>query len=142
VSLSSELIWQDDAACAGEPLRYFFPPKGVVGTRALIICSGCSVRLPCLAFALTHGHGPEAVIGVWGGTTQLERRKIPKLCASCRNRLTADVRARYYTEATPAHRWLCERCAEISRNTRRPDGLAAEQRARQARERWGMTWDR
>jgi WhiB family transcriptional regulator, redox-sensing transcriptional regulator len=135
--------WADAAACAGEPMRIFFPGKGEIadGRKAFAICEGCPVRVECLAYALTAGHGPERATGIWGGTSERGRLRLQKNCAACRAHLTPLVRARYYIEATPAHRWLCERCAEISRNTRRPDGLAAEQRARQARERWGMTWD-
>jgi WhiB family redox-sensing transcriptional regulator len=138
--LVDELAWMGDAACAGEPLRYWFPERGEFNTRAMVICVGCPVRVECLTYALTHGHGPEAVIGVWGGTSQGERRRIPKSCAACQARLPAGVRARHQVALTPAHLWLCERCAEISRNTRRPDGPAAVQRARQAHERWGLTW--
>jgi WhiB family redox-sensing transcriptional regulator len=141
VALTDELAWQADAACVGEPLRHFFPARGEMSTRALVICAGCPVRIPCLTYALTHGHGPEAATGIWGGTSERERRKIPKRCAACQARLPAGLRARHQVALTPAHLWLCESCAEIARNTRRPDGPAAVQRARQGHERWGsVSW--
>jgi WhiB family redox-sensing transcriptional regulator len=36
------------------------------------ICADCTVQSPCLEVALTH----PALMGVWGGTTDAERRKI------------------------------------------------------------------
>ena len=40
--------------------------------RAKQVCAGCAVRVPCLEWALASGQDA----GVWGGTTEDERRVI------------------------------------------------------------------
>lgn len=59
----------------------FFPGKGTSGShyeRARQVCAACTVRAECLAYRLvtTSGHSDE---GIWGGTTDLERRSIARL---------------------------------------------------------------
>jgi WhiB family redox-sensing transcriptional regulator len=51
----------------------FFPEKGGAVTEARRICAGCEVRPECLAWALAQ---PEQLAGVWGGTTERERRTL------------------------------------------------------------------
>lgn len=63
--------WHRDAACAGEDPERFFSAEPVDVAFALSICAGCPVREPCLRLALVE---PE-VFGVWGGTTETERRR-------------------------------------------------------------------
>lgn len=67
--------WQLKAACRapGTP-DVFFPGRGeYVETReAKRICSGCPVRLECLQFALEKG----IRFGIWGGVTELGRRRL------------------------------------------------------------------
>ncbi len=70
--------WMADAACAEHLDVDFVPtpprpgrPASAAEEAALAICRGCSVREECLAFALD---GREA--GVWGGTTERERRQM------------------------------------------------------------------
>jgi WhiB family transcriptional regulator, redox-sensing transcriptional regulator len=69
--------WRDRAACLGMDTELFFP----VGTggaavaqvsRAKQVCALCLVRIPCLAWALANGEDG----GVWGGTTEDERRAL------------------------------------------------------------------
>jgi len=66
--------WHDNAACKGSEPDVFFPPKGHWGTadEAKGICAGCSVNVECGEYALS----PEIKFGVWGGTTEKERRRI------------------------------------------------------------------
>jgi len=40
---------------------------------AIAVCTGCSFREPCAAYALTHD-----VNGVWGGTTEPTRREVQR----------------------------------------------------------------
>jgi WhiB family redox-sensing transcriptional regulator len=67
-----DLGWQDNAACLGMDLDWFFP-LGNQGAHpeAQAACRACPVRAECLAFALTqperHGH--------WGGMSAEERDK-------------------------------------------------------------------
>jgi WhiB family redox-sensing transcriptional regulator len=69
--------WRDDAACRDTDPDLFFP----VGTTGLAVdqiasakavCASCPVRTECLDFALFTNQDS----GVWGGTSEDERRKI------------------------------------------------------------------
>ena len=76
--LEPELTWQRDAACRGlgveESQAIFFPAPGESISAARALCEGCPVSGQCLDFALTHG-----CTGVWGGTSDHERRRIRRL---------------------------------------------------------------
>lgn len=52
----------------------FFPSDGVGVDRARKICATCPVREACLDYALEH----RIDHGVWGGTSERERRRILK----------------------------------------------------------------
>jgi WhiB family redox-sensing transcriptional regulator len=62
--------WHQEAACAGQTDLFFV--KGTPPTRTRQICGGCPVREECLAYALAD---PE-LVGLWGGTTERERREL------------------------------------------------------------------
>lgn len=66
--------WMKRAACLHEDPALFFPRAGMWPTEAREICAGCPVRETCLEYALSfsgnHDHG------VWGGTTERERRRM------------------------------------------------------------------
>ena len=75
--------WQDRAACRGpEQSRTFFPPttlerrdeKDERESRAKAICATCSVRKPCLEYAvrINEQHG------IWGGLNENERKVLIK----------------------------------------------------------------
>lgn len=61
--------------CATTDPDIFFPEKGVKGQSIYIInaarkiCGACPYKKPCLAWAVEKNE-----IGIWGGTTQKERR--------------------------------------------------------------------
>ena len=67
--------WRTSAACRTADPELFFPvsslgPAQADIARAKAVCSSCEVRRQCLQFALaTH-----QIYGVWGGTTEEERR--------------------------------------------------------------------
>lgn len=63
--------WQDRAACRGLDVELFFPERGDDGAGAIAICARCDVREECLAFSMQIG----AREGVWGGTSERERRR-------------------------------------------------------------------
>jgi WhiB family transcriptional regulator, redox-sensing transcriptional regulator len=77
---TTENLWQDKAACRGPQSSVFFPPshferkdeKELRETRAKEICDQCSVRQPCLEFALRirEPHG------IWGGLNEVERKQL------------------------------------------------------------------
>jgi WhiB family redox-sensing transcriptional regulator len=77
---SADKAWRLLAACRDSPAALFLPPKvrepaairSVRESAAKDICSQCRVRDECLAYAL---RVPEP-FGVWGGLTELERRRL------------------------------------------------------------------
>ncbi|MEJ5255434.1 MAG: WhiB family transcriptional regulator [Acidimicrobiales bacterium] len=60
--------------CRFEPPATFFPSDGVGVERAKQICASCPVKGPCLEYALEH----RIDHGVWGGTSERQRRRILK----------------------------------------------------------------
>ena len=66
--------WHLRGACRGLDLSVFYPDPDSDAdvARALEVCSGCSVRDACLDHAVTH----REMAGIWGGTTEGERRRI------------------------------------------------------------------
>ena len=49
----------------------FFPEGGPVPLEIQVCCTLCPVQRPCLAFALEHHE-----VGIWGGTSDLERKRL------------------------------------------------------------------
>ena len=78
--------WQRHAACKGPKAELFFPPpaperkeeRAARERDAKAICASCAVAPECLQYALKirEAHG------IWGGTTELERRSISERAAS------------------------------------------------------------
>ncbi|HSL59621.1 MAG TPA: WhiB family transcriptional regulator [Acidimicrobiales bacterium] len=76
----SDDAWQVRAACRGPQAAVFFPPpqferkddKLEREGRAKAICASCSVRQPCLEYALAirEPHG------IWGGLNEAERKQV------------------------------------------------------------------
>ena len=64
--------WTTDALCAQVDPALFYPEAGEPNRDAKRICAGCEVRAECLAYALAHRER----FGVWGGTTERERRRL------------------------------------------------------------------
>lgn len=69
--------WHLDAACRGADHELFFPGKGesVTSHRARAICARCPVQVECLTWAVENKEPG----GIWGGTTERDRRKIRSL---------------------------------------------------------------
>jgi WhiB family redox-sensing transcriptional regulator len=75
--MDDESLWRDSAACRGADPELFFPltesGQSLVQIRqAKQICRVCQVQRPCLTWALQHAMGE----GIWGGSTETERRAI------------------------------------------------------------------
>ena len=66
--------WMADGNCRNYAPSVFFPSDGVGVDRARKICKTCTVSETCLEFALEH----RIDHGVWGGTSERERRRILK----------------------------------------------------------------
>lgn len=70
--MASNQQWQDLAACRDIAVELFFPPAEQESDIAKAVCSNCTVREPCLDFALAEGER----FGIWGGLTSQERRSV------------------------------------------------------------------
>ncbi|MFC7816576.1 MULTISPECIES: WhiB family transcriptional regulator [unclassified Streptomyces] len=71
--------WREHAACRTEDPDLFFPigttgPAALQTEQAKAVCRTCPVREQCLRWALDTGQS----IGVWGGTSELERRALKR----------------------------------------------------------------
>lgn len=70
--------WIRYANCQGVDPELFYPERGpgcVADVEAAkAVCAGCVVRGACLDYAITTGER----LGVWGGCTERERRRIGK----------------------------------------------------------------
>jgi WhiB family redox-sensing transcriptional regulator len=64
--------WRQEALCAEANPDAFFPDKHESAKTAKQICAACTVREQCLDYAITNGEG----VGVWGGLSASERRRI------------------------------------------------------------------
>lgn len=64
--------WTDRSACQDHDPSLFFPAPGGNERQALAICETCEVTQECLAHALEAGEK----FGIWGGTTQRQRRRL------------------------------------------------------------------
>lgn len=79
--------WRARAACRDSDPDLFFP-VGTTGVAveeieaAKAVCMGCPVREECLQYALEANQDT----GVWGGTSEEERRKLRRLWLTGRRR--------------------------------------------------------
>lgn len=67
--------WRDRARCIGMDFDLFFPARGASTFEAKAVCEGCAVRAECLEFALE----TDQKFGIWGGTSERERRRMRRL---------------------------------------------------------------
>ena len=75
-ALAERRDWWRSAACQEADPELFFPvasqgPGADEIARAKAVCAGCQVRRECLQYALA----TRQLYGVWGGTTEDERRR-------------------------------------------------------------------
>jgi WhiB family redox-sensing transcriptional regulator len=68
--------WRVRAACAGYPNKLFFPTEGSTDEAAIekakSICAVCAVADECLTYSLETNQRS----GIWGGTTEKERKSL------------------------------------------------------------------
>jgi WhiB family redox-sensing transcriptional regulator len=62
--------WRLAAACRGLDPKLFFPERGEDASTAKAVCARCPVRAECLA------DGFAEKSGIWGGTSERERRQL------------------------------------------------------------------
>jgi WhiB family redox-sensing transcriptional regulator len=72
VPVVDERPWAVFSACREADPSLFFASTRDDERAALVVCSTCSVKGECLEFALESRER----FGVWGGTTERERRKL------------------------------------------------------------------
>jgi WhiB family redox-sensing transcriptional regulator len=66
--------WMARGKCKDQPPDQFFPSDGVGVEVARRICADCPVKSPCLEYAMAN----HIDHGVWGGTSERERRRIAR----------------------------------------------------------------
>lgn len=64
--------WQRYGACRGSSIEAFIPNRGGSFGPARELCQRCSVRHECFDYAMAD----DELVGMWGGTTERERRKL------------------------------------------------------------------
>lgn len=64
--------WLDAAACKDMDSEVFFPGRGMDLQPAKQVCKRCPIKELCLEYALRN----EEKFGVWGGTSERERRAM------------------------------------------------------------------
>lgn len=64
--------WRKRAACRGLDPAIFYPVDDEDAAEAKAVCGRCPVREPCLEHALV----ARELLGVWGGLTERERRRL------------------------------------------------------------------
>lgn len=69
-----ETTWMAEGNCADRHPSLFFPSDGVGVEVAKRVCIDCPVKTRCLEYALQS----RIDHGVWGGTSERERRRILK----------------------------------------------------------------
>ena len=69
--VEDDTSWQADAACAEADPELFFAGDEASVREAMQLCAACEVRTACLRSAMAHGE----MHGVWGGTTESQRRR-------------------------------------------------------------------
>lgn len=65
--------WQAEGNCVGTPKATFFPGRGATNRHVesiKAICEGCPVIGPCLEMGMAER------FGIWGGTSENERRTL------------------------------------------------------------------
>lgn len=72
---SEERPWATFASCTTIPGMTFFPQNKREEAIALAVCAACPVRVECLGHALATNER----FGVWGGTTEKERRSLARI---------------------------------------------------------------
>ena len=87
---AADYSWRNEAVCRDTDPELFFP-VGTTGQallqidRAKEVCTECTVRVSCLEFAIATNQDS----GIWGGTSEEERRNIRRNIAAHNRALNA-----------------------------------------------------
>jgi WhiB family redox-sensing transcriptional regulator len=66
--------WMSQANCMGVDPDLFFPERGESVKEAKEVCATCIVKQRCLEYALDNNEK----FGIWGGSSERERRRMRK----------------------------------------------------------------
>lgn len=66
------ILDQNDRHCFGSDPELFVVDQGDSTKYAKRLCAGCPAKSPCLQYAIER---PD-LFGIWGGTTQTERKEM------------------------------------------------------------------
>ncbi len=80
-----DISWREHANCRTAPLEMFFPESGngiEEIQAAKVLCQSCPVRNACLEYSLVTNQEN----GIWGGTTEGERRRVRRAWLAARRR--------------------------------------------------------
>lgn len=85
--LATDLVanWKNQAACSGYPNSLFFPSSDTGASqieRAVAVCQICPVTEECLEYAFETNQRA----GIWGGTTEDERKSLRRKWMADRRR--------------------------------------------------------
>lgn len=85
--LAADLLadWKNRAACAEYPNSLFFPASDAAQSqieKAKAVCAVCEVAEECLEYAFETNQRA----GIWGGTTEDERRSLRRKWLTTRRR--------------------------------------------------------
>lgn len=72
--IAQRVDWMADANCRGMNPAVFHPERGRSAGEIKAICEDCPVKIECLDMALAD----RSLLGIWGGTSERQRRKIRK----------------------------------------------------------------
>ena len=86
------------AKCRGIDPAEFFPSDGTGVDKARRLCEQCTVKAACLDYALEH----RIEHGVWGGTSERERRRIQRSRRTVVALSEAESQARGSLDSDPA----------------------------------------
>jgi WhiB family redox-sensing transcriptional regulator len=87
---SADYTWRNEAVCKDTDPELFFP-VGTTGQallqidRAKEVCDECPVKVRCLDFAIETNQDS----GIWGGTSEEERRNIRRQIAARKKAIAA-----------------------------------------------------
>jgi WhiB family redox-sensing transcriptional regulator len=72
VTAVKDIVWRELGACRGLDPGIFHPDTEDDAEQAKAVCGECGVRIACLEHALAS----REKVGVWGGATERERRRL------------------------------------------------------------------
>lgn len=106
--------WMEHAACQEHDTELFFAERGGETRRAKAICQQCPVIDECLAYALELPN----IVGIWGGTSGKQRRKLLRDKPRTKPPIRHGTQAGYSRERREG-KTPCEACKQANREAAR-----------------------